>query len=134
MKHSILVFACLFALCLSSSCEKAQQIHLISAHTWVVTELSTVSNFAQIGDELTFLDNRLFFNHSNGIETDGQWNFLIKNAGGGPIVSYDMKALSITSNFSYYEFSIVNLTTEVLEISTTTSNFGALTVRLEAKE
>ena len=130
MKHLLIPFSCLLLL-LNISCEKAGQIHLISAHTWVVTEISSVSNFAKVGDEITFHDNRLFFNISNGVETDGRWDFPV--SGVGPIPSYDVDNLFVTTSFGSYDFSILKLNSTELEIQQF-SNFGNFTVSLKAKE
>ncbi|CAA6827935.1 MAG: Unknown protein [uncultured Aureispira sp.] len=133
MKPLILLVSCLFLLCLNTSCEKAGQIHLISAHTWVVTDVSNPSNFTRVGDELSFLDNRLFFNNSNGFETDGEWDFIVSGTRAGLFTSYNINEIAVTSGFSSYSFSIVNLTAKELEIRDI-SGLGALNIRLKAKE
>jgi hypothetical protein len=134
MKHQLVLFSCLLLLCLNTSCEKAGQIHLISAHTWVVTQTSTFG-FVQVGDELTFLDNRLFFINSNGIETDGNWNFLVDvSSGVGPITSSTVNGLYISSNLGSYDFDIVKLTNKELEINSFGFNSVAFKVQLEPKE
>lgn len=138
MKHLIVrsnlqyswIFSCLLLL-LSTSCEKAGQIHLISAQTWVVTDASNSSNFARVGDELTFLDNRLFFNNSNGAQTDGRWDF--PTSGSGPTPSSNVKNLFIAIGSGSYDFSVIKLTAKELELSNAFS-FGTFTIRLKAKE
>lgn len=132
MKHLLIPFSCLLLL-LNISCEKAGQIHLISAHTWVVTEISSVSNFAKVGDEITFHDNRLFFNISNGVETDGRWDFTVEGGGFGPTPSYNVDYLFVATNLAAYDFSIIKLNNKELEIKDI-SNWGSFTVRLEAKQ
>jgi hypothetical protein len=134
MKHQFLFVACLLLFCLNTSCEKAGQIHLISANTWVVTEVSNISNFAQVGDELTFFDNRLFFKNSNGVETDGRWNFPISSTSSGPVRTYDVDELFVSSGFGSYDFSVITLNAKELEISDISPSFGSFTVKLEAKE
>lgn len=133
MKYQLIRFSCLLFFCLNISCEKAGQIHLISAHTWVVTEVSNVSNFAKVGDEITFHDNRLFFNISNGVETDGNWDFPASGAAVGPIQSYDVNVLWVTAGFGSYEFSVVKLNNSELELQDV-SSFGSFVVRMEAKQ
>ena len=133
MKHLIVLFSSLLLLSLSSSCEKAGQIHLISAHTWVVKDVSSVSNFAKVGDELTFMDNRLFFNISNGIETDGRWDFTVQGGGLGPTPSYNVENLFVSAGFGSYDFTVTKLTNTELELQDV-SGFGSFVVRLEPKE
>jgi hypothetical protein len=134
MKYQTILFSFLLLLCLSTSCQKAGQIHLISAHTWVVTAVSDVSNFAQVGDELTFHDNRLFFKNSSGTETDGQWNFLVSGSGFGPVRSDNVEGLYVSAGFGSYDFSITKLTNKELVISYISTNFIDFTVYLEPKE
>lgn len=134
MKYQILLFSCLLLLFINTSCEKAGQIHLISANTWVVTDISNISNFAKVGDELTFHDNRLFFNNSNGTETDGRWDFSLEGRGAGPTTTYSVNGLFVTAGFGSYDFSIIKLTATELEISDISTTFGSFTVRLKAKD
>lgn len=134
MKHQFSLVVCLLLFCLNTSCEKAGQIHLISANTWVVTEVSNISNFAKVGDELTFLDNRLFFKNSNGFETDGRWDFPLESTSSGPVVTYDVGELFVSSGFGSYEFSVTTLNAQELELSDISPSFGSFTVKLEAKE
>jgi hypothetical protein len=134
MKHLIVLFSCLLLLSLSSSCEKAGQIHLISAQTWVVTDISGLSAFANVGDELTFMDNRLFFKISNDIETDGRWDFIVQEGALNPTASYAVESLFVATGFGSYDFSVIKLTSKELELEEI-SNFGSsFTIRLEAKE
>jgi len=121
----------LLLICLGTGCEKAEKIHLISAHTWVVTSVSTISNFAKVGDEFIFHDNRLFFNTSNGIETDGRWFFLGQQAGG--FAPFEVTGISVSSGFGSYDFTINSLTNKNLDLSDA-SSFGTYTIQLEAKE
>lgn len=121
----------LLLICLGTGCEKAAKIHQISAHTWVVTSVSNTSNFATVGDELVFHDNRLFFNTSNGVETDGKWYFLGYQDGG--FAPFNVTGVSIFSGFGSYDFDIDNLTNKVLELSDN-SSWGSFNIKLEAKE
>jgi hypothetical protein len=125
--------SCLLIFFLNTSCEKAGQIHLISAQTWVVKDLSSISSFPRVGDELTFLDNRLFFNNSNGVETDGKWDFQVSGGGFGPTPSYQVESLYIATDLGSYDFSVIKLTNTELEIKNISSS-NSFTVRLEAKE
>jgi hypothetical protein len=121
----------LLLICLGTGCQKAGQIHLISAHTWVVTSVSRTSNIATVGDELVFHDNRLFFNTSNGVETDGQWAFLGQQAGG--FAPFNVTGVSIYSDLGSYDFAIDVLTNKALELSDN-SSWGSFSIKLVAKE
>lgn len=134
MKYQTILFSFLLLLCLSTSCQKANKIHLISAHTWVVTDVSNLSNFAQVGDELIFHDNRLFFKISNGVETDGYWNFSVSGSGLGPVASDNVTGIYVGSSFNSYDFSILKLTNQELEIKDITNNLSDATIYLKPKE
>ncbi|MFT5645579.1 MAG: hypothetical protein ACI976_000252 [Aureispira sp.] len=121
----------LLLICLGTGCEKAGQIHLISAQTWVVTSVSSASNIATVGDELVFHDNRLFFNTSNGVETDGKWDFLGQKESG--FAPFNVTGVSIFSDLGSYDFTIDTLTNKVLELSDN-SSWGSFTIKLVAKE
>ncbi|WMX15828.1 hypothetical protein [Aureispira sp. CCB-E] len=132
MKQPILFVASIFLLLLNTSCEKAAKIHLISAQTWVVTEISSgFSNFANVGDELTFHDNRLFFSYSNGAESDGRWEF--EGSQTSPFAPATVEGLSITAGFGAYSFSILTLDNNELKIQDIT-NFGSPIYSMKAKE
>jgi hypothetical protein len=128
MKHQFLLLSCFLLICLNTSCKKASQVHLMSANTWVVTEVSSLSNFAKVGDELTFLDNRLFFKFSNGLETDGKWDFSVPGRGraNGLSLSSD-----VNLGFGFYYFAVNELTDKKLDITDVASSF---TIHLKAKE
>lgn len=121
----------LLLICLGTGCEKAGKIHLISAHIWVVTSVSSSSNIASVGDELVFHDNRLFFNTSNGVETDGKWAFLGQQESG--FAPFNVTGVSIFSDLGSYDFAIDILTNKVLELSDN-SSFGSSSIKLVAKE
>lgn len=99
MKQSLLLFTFLIFFLLTISCEKAGQIHLISAHTWVVTNNSPVGS---VGDEYRFHDNRLFFKTSGGSTSDGKWNYqsdlfhLYIETDFGGNTQYEIKKLTAT--------------------------------------
>jgi len=138
MKYKILLFfSCLLTICLNTSCNKAKLTHSISAHTWVVTEVSHPFYFAKIGDEFTFYDNRLLFKNSNGFESDGRWDLTER----GTVSSPNVDALFIYSDFGEHDFSIVNWTEDELELyepyvqnPNTLSVIRGLTLRLEPKK
>ena len=134
MKHLIILLSSLLLLCLNTSCEKAGQIHLISAQTWVVSSISSPSNFAQVGDELTFLDNRLFFKNSNGIESDGRWDFPIEGSSSGPITTYNLGNLLVSFDLGSFDFTVNTLTATELELEANSFSSGLFTVQLTAKE
>lgn len=133
MKYQLIRFSFLLLLCLNISCEKAGKIHLISAHTWVVTEVPSLYAFVKVGDELTFHDNRLFFKISDGVETDGRWDLLNPGGGFGGTSSSNLESLFVSTSFHAYDFSISKLSNTELEIKDF-FNPGNVTVRLEAKE
>lgn len=134
MKYQILLFSCFLLLFLNTSCEKAEKIHLISAHTWVVTSVPNGSNFAGVGDELTFYDNRLFFNNSNGLEIDGRWDFEVTEVGFGAGTTSRVEGLFVNVGFGTYDFTITTLTDKELVLSNNSSNFGSFVINLKAKE
>lgn len=134
MKNKTVLFSYLLLISLSTSCNKAKQIQIISAQTWVVTEISNTSDFARVGDEFTFHDNRLFFKYSNGAETDGQWRFSERDA----ISSPNVEVIYLYSDFGDYDFDIINWTEEELELNEPNINGfyppQDLTVHLKPKE
>lgn len=133
MKQRFLFLASFCLLLIQTSCQKAGQIHLISAHTWVVTDITGFSTFVQLGDEVNFLDNRLYFKNSNGFETDGSWDFLGRDA--TPFVSSSVTGLFVNTGFNYHEFNILKLNANELELTeSNTSLGGTYTVNLKPKE
>lgn len=133
MKPFVLLLSSIFLFLVPTSCQKAGQIHLIAAHTWVVTDATGISSFAQIGDEVQFLDNRLYFKNSNGFETDGSWDFLGRDA--TPFVSSSVTGLFVNTGFNYHEFNILKLNANELELRETGPSLGGTyIVTLKPKE
>jgi hypothetical protein len=131
MKQHTLLFSFILLVYLTTACNKAKQIHILSGQTWVVTEVSDRLPFAEVGDELTFHDNRLFFKSSNGFKTDGRWHFGERDA----IRSPNVEMLTLTSDLGDYDFDIVSWTEEELELNEPyVNNYRDLTLRLKPKE
>lgn len=130
MKQNALLFSFIFLVSLITSCGKAKQVHIISGQTWIVTEASDRLHFAEVGDELTFHDNRLFFKYSNGITSDGRWYFGER----GTISSPNVEVITIVSDFGNYDFDIMNWSEDELELNEPyVDNYRDLTLRLSPK-
>lgn len=131
MKQHTFLFFFILLVYLTTACNKAKHIHIISGQTWVVAEVSNRLPFVEVGDELTFLDNRLFFKYSNGLKTDGRWYFGERDA----IRSQNVEVLTIISDFGDHDFDIVSWTEEELELNEPyVNNYRDLTLRLKPKE
>ncbi|BDS15340.1 hypothetical protein [Aureispira anguillae] len=108
MKKRLLLLSCVALFFFITGCKKARQIHLLSAHTWVVADHSTMGT---IGDEYTFHDNRLFFQTTGALTIDGQWDTY-------PITHTPGKnRLDIQSDLGQMQYDILLLTATKLELS-----------------
>lgn len=110
MKQPLLLFTCFAFFILTVACEKAEKIHLLSAHTWVVAPNSPTG---LAGDEYRFHDNRLFFKTSGGFSSDGKWDF-----------GDDLYQIIIDSDLGSTEYRINKLTAAELEFTSISVGIG----------
>ena len=130
MKKGLLLLTCLTFFILTTACEKANQVALMSAKTWVVTDGSAGGT---AGDEYRFFDNRIFMiNGANGRYAEGDWEIQQYN-GTFSRIYINANSNSITGIAGDYEVETITGTELKLQPQNTSWGSTQLPITFRAK-
>lgn len=124
MKKGLLLLTCLTFFILTTACEKANQVALISAQTWVVTDGSWGGT---AGDEYRFFDNRIFkINGANSRYAEGDWDIEQYNGTFKQIyINANSNSISGISNISG-SYTIETITNSELKLQPRNTGWSSL--------